>query len=935
MLALAYMVHLFFDELARLRARRFTFARIVARPFQRSFLRQVACSSQLAYEAFLARFALLMRMQYVSCEMDYTYRIAGCCTYMAGTESRFAKYRPLLLALAILFAVATAVYSIAWMYYQRVVLPVEIGIDTDPSPGGMIVTRVWNGSPAQKAGLQANDVIIAINGRDTTMPASCSQVLDQVWIASQPGESVNLAIRRPNESQPLALTPVFRAVEGSGDTSLARRGALEIIGVYPLLFLVVGLAVLLLRADDSNAWLLALMFAGLIAQADIPTTTGISPNVQRFMFVYRTIGKTLLPGVFYFFFAVFPTRSPIDRKIPGLKWALLAFGLCFGLGGMSHGDLGAFPFVYALLSRPVVDLVRLIVSYGAVVLGLMSLLWNVIGAPRVEDRRRLNVMLWGTVVGVAPAILIGIPYDLAHVDVPFWLGFVRGTFLFLLPLSFAYAVLKHRVMAVPVLLRRSARYFVVERGFAILILLVSIGLTLWFGQAFSRRFSAGSKEAIPIGATFGVLLISGAIQVHRQVRTRLDRAFFRSAYDAQQILENLAATTLTVSDRHSLATLLHQHIHEALHPMPLVVYLLSAEGEMRAYAGNPPDAESVLSQKERALGQLKDRNEPLEIDPTNLRGSPLERLRAECLVPIRGSGDGDLQGLIVLGPRLSEEPYSTRDKRLLASVASQAGIAIRSISLAEKMAERMEAERRSEQEMQIARQVQSRLLPQEAPKLATLDCAGRCIQTRAVGGDYYDFLDFGSGKLGLVLADISGKGISGALLMANLQASLRGQYALAVDDLPRLLRSVNYLFYKNTETNNYATTFFSIYDDESRMLRYVNCGHNPPVLLRKNGALERLDATATVLGLFEDWDCGVAERQLGAGDVLLIYTDGISEAAPNEDAEEFGEDRLIAAIKAVHCNPAQRMLDGIIAEVQHYSQGEQADDMTLIVAKCT
>src|SRR6201999_1822039 len=148
-------------------------------------------------------------------------------------------------------------------------------------------------------------------------------------------------------------------------------------------------------------------------------------------------------------------------------------------------------------------------------------------------------------------------------------------------------------------------------------------------------------------------------------------------------------------------------------------------------------------------------------------------LRAECLVPIRGANAGTLQGLAALGARLSDEPYATGDKRLLASVASQAGIAMRSISLAERMAESMEAERRSEQEMQIARQVQSRLLPQQAPLLATLDCAGKCIQTRAVGGDYYDFLDFGSGRLGLVLADISGKGISAALLMANLQANLR------------------------------------------------------------------------------------------------------------------------------------------------------------------
>ena len=116
-----------------------------------------------------------------------------------------------------------------------------------------------------------------------------------------------------------------------------------------------------------------------------------------------------------------------------------------------------------------------------------------------------------------------------------------------------------------------------------------------------------------------------------------------------------------------------------------------------------------------------------------------------------------------------------------------------------------------------------------------------------------------------------------------------------LEDIPRLLRSVNQLFYKNTESNNYATTFFAVYDDDTRRLRYVNCGHNPPILVRADGTVEYLKATATVLGLFEEWDCTVAELDLGAGDVLLIYTDGISEAGERDesDSEEFGEERLI------------------------------------------
>jgi serine phosphatase RsbU (regulator of sigma subunit) len=308
----------------------------------------------------------------------------------------------------------------------------------------------------------------------------------------------------------------------------------------------------------------------------------------------------------------------------------------------------------------------------------------------------------------------------------------------------------------------------------------------------------------------------------------------------------------------------------------------------------------------------------------------LASVRPECLVPIVSRSGGWL-GLIVLGPKLSEEPYSREDKQLLGSVASQSALALESIGLAEQMAERMEADRRVQQEMQIARAVQSKLLPQQSPPLATLDYAGTCIQARAVGGDYYDFLDMGGGRVGFVLADIAGKGISGALLMANLQASLRSMYALADRDLPQFLSTVNRLFVKNTETSHYATMFFGLYDDDTRRLLYVNCGHNPPLLSRANGGIDRLTATATVLGLFDPWECSVAETELGSGDILAIYTDGVTEAA-NANEEEFGEERLVSLLRAKGAPTADGLLKKIVGSVQHFSPGEQGDDITLVVA---
>ncbi|MDR3748738.1 MAG: SpoIIE family protein phosphatase [Acidobacteriota bacterium] len=848
------------------------------------------------------------------------------------------SYRPFLYTAAVLFAAATILYSAAWMYYVRQPAPpqpqVEIGFDESYSSAGIEIKSVHPDSPAEKSGMKANYRIVAINGSSADSASAWSDLLLRIWRSAQPGDTVTLTLQRPGQSQPLVITPRFRARQGTGDTkTIARTVADQILGSYPLLFLIVGLAVLFLRVEDRNAWLLALVLATFITAAGLPNeVTPEPPHLRSFLFAYSTVGGSVLAELFYFFFAVFPTRSPIDRKVPWLKWALLVIGICLSLGGYRHGDSRALPFVLAVLPDRIAEIARIVVVYGSVFLGLISLLCNMFSVSSVDDRRKLKVIFWGTVVGVTPAAVIALAQEAFHVQLSFWLNFAKVILLFLFPLSFAYAVVKHRVLDIPVLLKRSARYFVVERGFLFLILAVSVGATLWFAQAFSRYFSAGSKAAIPIGATFGVLVISGATQVHRRVRTRLDRAFFRSSYDAQQILEELAAKTLTVSSREGLADLLYQNIQSALHPQSLYIYLDDGRGQYFAYAGCPPAEAQSVSPKAAAVAMLAERSTPMEVYPEDVSGMPIEVLHPECLVPVRGSSEGELQGAIILGPRLSEEPYSATDKRLLASVASQAGIAMRSITLAKKMADSMEAERRADQEMQIARQVQRRLLPQQAPSLRTLDCAGRCIQTRAVGGDYYDFLDLGSGRLGLVLADISGKGISGALLMANLQANLRSQYALALEDIPRLLRSVNHLFFLNTENNNYATTFFAVYEDETRSLRYANCGHNPPLLLRNNGDVERLEATATVLGLFEEWECTVVETQLSPGDVLIIYTDGISEAGPHED-EEFGEERLVDAARADTTRSAEEILNTVVATVQQFSQGEQADDMTLIVAR--
>jgi len=850
--------------------------------------------------------------------------------------------RPLLVSLATLLAVAATLYSSLWMYNVRHARPsVELGFNRthavqeqyDGKTHSLAVLDVVPGSPAEQAGLRVNDRIVAVNGR----PLVTLAPFDEVWSRGRPGDTVELTIERAGEPNPVVLHGVFRPSSlGNATEGLVRTSAEQLTGSFPVLFLVVGFTVLFLRLEDPKAWLLSLLFCAFIAAPSILNPLTMPPAMRAFGFAYRAVFDGMLPPLFYLFFAVFPTRSPLERRFPWLKWAGLALGAFIVVPGLQTG-VPRFPAAVAeLVGHRAASIANLSCRYAFLALGMISLVGSASETRSVPQAcRKARVILWGTILGILPVVIEHAAIDFTGYNPPFWLDTALVLVVFVYPLSFAYAVVKHRVMEIPALLRVSARYVLVQRGFIVLLFIVGASAIALFTRTFSRFFQTDSNIGMALSAVFGIALVWVAAPVVKRGTERIDRAFFRSAYDARIILQDLAEKTRTVNDRHELAQLLEHHVQEALHPKMLACYLEASDTRLIAECGLVSPELETIPATEPVLVELAHRGKSQDAPPPGTPGSAefsiLESLAPECLVPILDRTSG-LIGLLVLGPRLSEEPYSGEDKHLLDSVASQAGIALENIRLAEKMAERMEADRRTAREMEIARDVQARLFPQKMPPLETLEYAGGCIQARDVGGDYYDFLDLGPGRVGLVLADISGKGISGALLMANLQANLRSQYAVALDDLPGLLRSVNRLFFENTPDNCYATLFFGHYHDSGRRLRYVNCGHNSPLLLRNSGNLERLATTATVLGLFSDWDCTVVEVPLHPGDILVIYTDGISEA-PDNSGEEFSEARLIETIRTGrHLSPGA-LLSSIQAAVQQFSSGVQADDLTMVIGR--
>jgi phosphoserine phosphatase RsbU/P len=257
----------------------------------------------------------------------------------------------------------------------------------------------------------------------------------------------------------------------------------------------------------------------------------------------------------------------------------------------------------------------------------------------------------------------------------------------------------------------------------------------------------------------------------------------------------------------------------------------------------------------------------------------------------------------------------------------------RLLATIEKHSSRSKDRKKAKSELEIARHVQQRLLPQHAQSLKTITYGGRCVPALEIGGDYYDFLELGPGRLGILLADVSGKGVAGALLTANLQASFRSQLELGVRHPKALLTSVNKLFHESTPAEYFATMFFAEYRDQGRELRYINCGHPAALLLRANGKIEHLEATTLPLGIFGALKCDEKSVALGAGDLLLVFSDGVLEAGIDQ-GEEFGEQRLIESAQASQSAPGlEAQLDQMTADVQCFDPIQQHDDVTIVAVR--
>ena len=805
-------------------------------------------------------------------------------------------------------------------------------------------------SEAKAAGLQNGDLLLAVEGHSVEGFADVYGPMRHKKL----GDRLQVRVRSNSAVGPVEKDISIQLLDPFTYLGLTKAGSRAFPWIIlpsillPLICIVLGFWVAAVRVSDRAAWLLLLLMLGFaFTITEGRTLLGNQDAFQPFLTAFVIGFATLTPLPLAFFAITFPERLPFDRRFPWIKWVGLGPVVIDAALTAVAASLMLHRHALEAALRPVLKVFGNVEHYlrpGAYLFFCVVLIYRTVTAQTRDARRRLLLLDVGAAIGILPFAVWYFVNVMRGQDYEGWPKIVAIAALLIFPLTMAYVIVVHRAMDVRLVIRQGLQYLLARQGLFVLQVVIAVAITVAiinFADAVSGSKSLGGRVLLFL---IGFALIAGVRTFGHRLSGWIDRRFFREAYEADAILSELATKVRSIVETNSLLETVATRIAASLH-VPRIAILLNQGGAFRpAYAlgyGGQLDAaiapESVtvrrLRKQAHALVNFEDANSWVQLTDDHERAS-LEQLKPELLLPI--SLNEQVLGIMSLGMKQSEEAFSTTDIRLLDSVAAQTGLALENGRLTQEIAAEIAKREKHKRELEIAREVQQRLFPQEYPPVMGLDYAGACRPALGVGGDYYDFMLLSKSELGIAIGDVSGKGIPAALLMATLRAFLRARTVERTKDLTALIANLNRLVYESSDSNRYATFFYAEFDAASRTMNYVNAGHNAPMVFRqRNGAPEivRLDTGGMVIGLIEDCEYSQGRVELAPGDVFIAYTDGISEAMNAAD-EEWGEDRMKNAVLANQGAAARALIERMMASADEFVAGApQHDDMTMIIVR--
>lgn len=492
--------------------------------------------------------------------------------------------------------------------------------------------------------------------------------------------------------------------------------------------------------------------------------------------------------------------------------------------------------------------------------------------------------------------------------------------------AIAYAMVRFKFLDTKLIARRGILYALASA------VLIGFYLTVIekVNVAVAGAFRIDARIVEPVFLIIALTLFQPAVS---KLEESLDRVFLRDPTDYRNVLRALGRELQTTIDLEDLLNRSVRTLTEALLLRSAHIVAITADGPVvRTGAGEGLSVESLQGIAD-LMPRLSTQDASYRLsDPVDgLRRIDREllvkKLNLELLVPLRWRNE--TLGMVLLGEKLTGTEFTSEDVTLLNNLGSQMGVSLQNALL---LRDRVRVAR-IEEELSLAHQIQQTFLKSDFPSLPRCEVHAVNLPSRQVGGDYYDVVPVPDGSFLVAIADVAGKGVPAALLSSMLQASLRTQ-ARSVESPAEILRNINTLVYRSTAVHQFATFFLARVSGDGRRMTFANAGHNWPALLRRDGSREWLQTGGTILGIMEDVAMEEATFDLTPGDLLVFYTDGISEAT-NEDGELFSEERLVEFVQGLPplLNP-ESIAVSILREVErHLGPLEAQDDRTLVVLR--
>jgi serine phosphatase RsbU (regulator of sigma subunit) len=541
-------------------------------------------------------------------------------------------------------------------------------------------------------------------------------------------------------------------------------------------------------------------------------------------------------------------------------------------------------------------------------------------AAGVEEKRQVQWPLWGLVIALtaevignvlsAAFMLLLIVTHTSSIDyrsVFETFDIVPTLVSLLVPISFAAAILKYRLMNIDLLIRKTVVYAILSSA----IVVVYLGLVGGLGTLLVNVAGLQNQTMVVVSTLVVALLF---VPVRNKLQTLVDRNLFRHKYDYPEALRAITSESRMARGIGEFLMSAAEKLQQALQSRALVIFTERQDEYVAAAKVGISDNLLGKLRVARGFSELLDRpfdprRRTLPDDATRV----LARIEAVLVAPI-GS-----RGFVAMAPKLSGGEFDVEDIDFLRSAADQIGIGVDRL--------RMQTE---EEDFAQARGIQQTLLPREMPAVAQLDMSGFWQPARAMGGDYYDLLKLSEHELAVCIGDVAGKGMPAALLMSGLQAAVRASASSSPKDLCERVRRV---VVSSLSGGRFVTFFYATVDTAAMRLRWCNAGHNAPILARADGSVVRLaDGGPAFSRLFSDSGYDEREIALMPGDRLVLFTDGVSEAADAE-GEQFGEERIEELVSDSRDLGALELQRTIVDASLSFSGGELEDDLTLVVVR--